>query len=175
MSKHGPIQFIFTDSGSNFQPIANIMTGTKTDKMLKDNQWIGHSIKELLDPKYQKQLNVLGGSLILEAKGKHSSMASAENIVRLLKYSLKASNAWSALQSGKLSIFQIYFIIQSIVCSLNSHALCIINKKLISPSYMQNLMFDRAYSEDVLLNYPSCPKQKKQKNLNIYWMQYILQ
>ena len=88
-------------------------------------------------------------------------MSSAENIVRLLKYSLKASNAWSALQSGKLSIFQADFIIQSIVSSLNSRPLCVINKKLISPSYMQNLMFEKAYSEDILAELPFISQTEK--------------
>ena len=83
---------------SNFLPIANLVSGTATDDNLKNKHWVGHRIKELLTPEYQRQLNVLGGSLILQAKGKYESMASAENAVIFLKYSLKSSNTCSSLK-----------------------------------------------------------------------------
>ena len=150
MCKHGPIQFIFTDAGSNFLPMANQMTGNAEIKDLNNPQFKGHHLRELLDPKYQKQLNVLGGSLILMAKGRHQSLSSAENLVKILKYSLKSTGAWNSLYSGKLTVFQADYIIQSLVRSLNTRPLFIINKKIISPEYIQNIIFERAYDSNVL-------------------------
>ena len=54
------------------------------------------------------------------------------------------------LLSGKLNIFQTDYFIQTVVNSMNNRPLCIINHKIISPCYIQNLLFHRAYQEDLL-------------------------
>ena len=83
-------------------------------------------------------------------QGKHESLAAVENIVGIVKYSLKANKSWSTLLGGKLNIFQTDYLIQSVINSLNSRPLCIIDQKIISPCYIQNLLFHKAYQEDVL-------------------------
>ena len=108
------------------------------------------TIGKLLNPEYQKQLNVLGGTLILMPQGRHESLASAEKVVGIMKYSLKANNSWNTLLSGKLNYFQLDYFIQAAINSMNSRPLCIVDNHIISPCYIQNMLFQRAYEEDFL-------------------------
>ena len=89
----GPAQYYFTDSGSNFLGIANLVTGTTSKKDLKQPHWQGHRLQKMLDSECQRSLNVLGSSLILQAQGKHKAISNAENVVKFLKYSLRATQS----------------------------------------------------------------------------------
>ena len=60
IARTGQVQFIFTDAGSNFLPIANTVTGKASKKELSERKWMKHIVKKLLDPDYQSQLYVLG-------------------------------------------------------------------------------------------------------------------
>ena len=74
IARTGQVQYIFTDSVSNFLPIANTVTSKASKKELSDRKWMKHTIKKLLDPEYQTQLNLLGGTLFLMPQGKHESL-----------------------------------------------------------------------------------------------------
>ena len=87
--------------------------------------------------------------------------------MKFLKYSLKSTSAWNSLISGKLSFYQANYLIQSTVSSLNSRPLAIIDNIIISPTYIQTLVLQKAYDDDIIERLPFISQIEKKQGVHI--------